>query len=212
MLSEPLLVVARLARAFDDLGIRYLVGGSLASSIYGTPRATQDVDLVAEIAPPHVEPLASNLSDEFYVDADMIRDAIRRRASFNVVHLATMFKADVFIARDDAWSREEMSRARTEEIDTPEGRVAIRFASPEDILLHKLVWYQLGDQVSDRQWGDIVGVIRVQADSLDVAYLRSWAPSLGVSDLLARAWPEEISEASAASDASGPGAGDGGPT
>lgn len=211
MLSEPLLVVARLARAFDDLGIRYLVGGSLASSIYGTPRATQDVDLVAEIAPPHVEPLASDLSDEFYVDSNMIRDAIRRRASFNVVHLATMFKADVFIARDDAWSREEMSRARTEEIDTPEGRVAIRIASPEDVLLHKLVWYRLGDQVSDRQWGDIVGVIRVQADSLDVAYLRSWAPSLGVSDLLARAWPEEISDAPAASDASGPDGGAGGP-
>jgi hypothetical protein len=211
MLSEPLLVVARLARAFDDLGIGYLVGGSLASSIYGTPRATQDVDLVAEIAPPHVEPLASDLYDEFYVDANMIRDAIRRRASFNVVHLATMFKADVFIARDDAWSREEMSRARTEEIDTPEGRVAIRFASPEDILLHKLVWYRLGDQVSDRQWGDVVGVIRVQADSLDVAYLRSWAPSLGVFDLLARAWPEEISDAPAESDASGPDAGDGGP-
>jgi len=198
MLSEPLLVVARLARAFDDLGIRYLVGGSLASSIYGTPRATQDVDLVAEIAPPHVEPLASNLSDEFYVDADMIRDAIRRRASFNVVHLATMFKADVFIGRDDAWSREEMARARTEEIDTPEGRVAVRFASPEDILLHKL-----GDEVSDRQWSDIVGVIQVQAGALDVAYLRSWAPALGVSDLLARAWPEVVSEAPEASRARG---------
>jgi hypothetical protein len=212
MLSEPLLVVAGLARAFDDLGIRYPVGGSLASSIYGTPRATQDVDLVAEIAPPHVGPLAGDLGAEFYVDPDMIRDAIRRRASFNVVHLATMFKADVFIGRDDAWPREEMSRARTEEIDTPEGRVAVRFASPEDILLHKLVWYKLGDEVSDRQWGDIAGVIQVQADSLDVAYLRSWAPALGVLDLLARAWPEAVSEGPEASHASGPDGGDGGPT
>jgi hypothetical protein len=212
MLSEPLLVVARLARAFDDLGIRYLVGGSLASAIYGKPRATQDVDLVAEIAPPHVEPLASDLAAEFYVDPDMIRDAIRRRACFNVVHLATMFKADVFIGRDDAWSREEMSRARTEEIDTPDGRAAVRFASPEDILLHKLVWYKLGDQVSDRQWGDIVGVIQVQADSLDVAYLRSWAPALGVSDLLARAWPKAVYEAPDTSHASGPDEGHGGST
>jgi hypothetical protein len=212
MLSEPLLVVARLARAFDDLGIRYLVGGSLASAIYGKPRATQDVHLVAEIAMPDVGPLASDLAADFYVDPDMIRDAIRRRACFNVVHLATMFKADVFIGRDDAWSREEMVRARTEEIDTPDGRAAVRFASPEDILLHKLVWYKLGDQVSDRQWGDIVGVIRVQADSLDVAYLRSWAPALGVSDLLARAWTAAVPDAPDASRASGPDGGDIGST
>jgi hypothetical protein len=115
MLSEPLLVVARVARAFDDLAIHYVVGGSLASSLYGVPRATQDVDLIAEIELPHVEALTNALAGEFYIDAGMIRDAIRRRASFNVVHLATMFKADIFITRDDAWSREEMSRARTEE-------------------------------------------------------------------------------------------------
>ena len=190
MLSDPLLVVVRLARAFDDLGIRYLVGGSLASAIYGKPRATQDVNLVAEIAPADVEPLAGGLASEFYVNPAMIRDAIRRLACFNVVHLPTMFKADVFIARDDAWSREEMARARTEPIDTPDGPAAVRFASPEDVLLHKLVWYRLGGEVSDRQWGDIVGVIQVQGDSLDIAYLGSWAPVLGVSDLLARAWPE----------------------
>ena len=187
MLSEPLLVVARLARAFDDLGIRYVVGGSLASSIYGVPRATQDVDLVADIGLAHVEALTGALADEFYIDAGMIRDAIRRRASFNVVHLATMFKADIFIAESDAWSRAEMSRARTEQFDTPEGQVAIRFASPEDTLLHKLVWYKLGNEVSDRQWGDILGVLKVQADSLDDEYLDRSARSLDVSDLLRRA-------------------------
>ena len=82
----------------------------------------------------------------------------------------------------------------------------------EDILLQKLVWYRLGDEVSDRQLGDIIGVIQVQADSLDVAYLRSWAPALGVSDLLARAWPRAVSEAPDASHASGPDGGDGGST
>lgn len=202
MLSEPLLVVARLARTFDDLGIRYLVGGSLASSIYGKPRATQDVDLVAEIDRDHVDALTIALADEFYIDAGMIRDAIRRRASFNVVHLATMFKADVFIPRGDAWSREEMARARTEMIDTPEGRAAIRFASPEDTLLHKLVWYRLGNEVSDRQWGDIVGMIQIQKEMLDSAYLQLWAPVLGVADLLARAWPPQIPDVPDVSDAS----------
>jgi len=186
MLSEPLVVVAQLARAFDALRIRYLVGGSLASSIYGIPRATQDVDLVADIKLPHIDALVSALRDEFYVDADMIRDAIMRRASFNVVHLATMFKADVFILRQDSWSREEMARARIEHFDMPEGKVAVTFASPEDTVLHKMIWYKLGNQISDRQWGDIMGVLKVQGEALDQEYLDRWAPLLNVSDLLLR--------------------------
>jgi hypothetical protein len=187
MLSEPVLVVAKIASVFDALGIRYVVGGSLASSVYGIPRATQDVDLVADIRPSHVDAITSALTDEFYVDADMIRDALRHRASFNVIHLATMFKADVFIFRGDSWAREEMERARTEQLDAPEGKVTIRFASPEDTLLHKLIWYKLGNQVSDRQWNDVLGVLRVQGDALDVAYLDRWAPLLDVVDLLSRA-------------------------
>ncbi len=103
MLSGPLTVIARLVRAFDRLGIRYLVGGSLARSIYGIPRATQDVDLVADIRLSQVDGLASALAGVFYVDAEMIRDAVRRQASFNVIDLATMFKADVFILKDVRW-------------------------------------------------------------------------------------------------------------
>ncbi len=187
MLSEPLVVVAKLARVFDDLQIRYLVGGSVASSLYGIPRATQDVDLVADIRPPHVQAITSALTGEFYIDADMIYEAIQARASFNVIHLATMFKADVFILKGDSWSREEMTRARAEAFDVPEGKVAVRFASPEDTLLHKLVWYKLGNQISDRQWGDILGVLKVQGDLLDREYLDRWAPVLDVADLLERA-------------------------
>jgi hypothetical protein len=187
MLSEPVLVVARLATVFDTLGIRYFVGGSLASSVYGIPRSTQDVDLVADIRPSHVEAITSAITGEFYVDADMIHDAIKRCASFNVIHLATMFKADIFIFQGDSWSREEMSRARPEEIDTPEGKVIIRFASPEDTLLHKMIWYKLGNQISDRQWNDIRGVLLVQGDAMDCEYLDRWAPLLDVSDLLSRA-------------------------
>ena len=190
MLSEPVLVVAKLARVFDALGIGYVVGGSLASSLYGIPRATQDVDLVADIRLSHVDAITSALTGEFYVDADMIRDAIQRHASFNVVHLATMFKADVFVLQGDSWSREEMARARTEELDVPEGKVTLRFASPEDTLLHKMVWYKLGNQISDRQWGDIVGVLKVQGDALDHEYLDRWAPVLDVAALLLRARKE----------------------
>lgn len=187
MLGDPILVVATLARVLDDLGVRYLVGGSLASSVYGVPRATQDVDLVAELRAESVGGFCDRLVDKFYVDADMIRDAIARRASFNVIHLETMFKADIFIMKGDSWSREEMSRARTEEFSGPFGAASIRFASPEDTLLHKLIWYKLGNEISERQWSDILGVLRVQDERLDAEYLDRWAPLLDVSALLARA-------------------------
>jgi hypothetical protein len=120
----------------------------------------------------------------------MIRDAIHRRTSFNVVHLATMFKADIFIPSGNAWSREELARARIEEFDTPGGKVPIRFASAEDTLLHKLVWFKLGNEVSDRQWGDVAAMLKVQRDSLDRGYLERWAEQLDVAELLVRAWRE----------------------
>jgi hypothetical protein len=191
MFEDPNLVVAKLARVFDALGIRYVVGGSVASSFYGIPRFTRDVDLVAEVRLAHAEAIATALAEEFYVDTDMIKDAVTRRASFNVIHLATMFKADVFIRQGDSWSQEEMERARTHEIAVSEGTVAVRFASPEDTLLHKLIWFKLGNETSDRQWGDILGVLEVQGEALDHEYLDRWAPALDISDLLARARTEQ---------------------
>lgn len=155
--------------------------------MYGIPRATQDVDLVADLTVSHAEKLQQLLADDFYVDSDMIRDAVLKRASFNVIHLATMLKADVFVMKRDAWSREEMSRARQEQLDGPSGPVNIRFASPEDTLLHKLVWYRLGNEISDRQWSDIIGVLKIQGELLENDYLDQWAPLLGVADLLSRA-------------------------
>jgi len=186
-LPDPLLVVSEVASALDTLGVRYVVGGSVASMLYGIPRATQDVDLVAELHAEHAEPFAEQLRETFYVDVDMILDAVRRRASFNVIHLGTMFKADVFIAAMDAWGRTEMERGRLERVGEGADAVTIRFATAEDTVLHKLVWYRLGGEISDRQWRDVLGVLAVQATALDDAYLDRWAPELGVADLLARA-------------------------
>lgn len=187
MLAEPLLVVLKVVKAFDELGIDYLVGGSLASSVFGVPRATQDVDLIADLDASHSSRLEEILRDEFYVDADMILSAIRTQGSFNVIHLATMFKADVFLMRQDEWSQQEARRARIEELIGPDGPVSIRFASPEDTLLHKLFWYRLGDEVSDRQWSDVLGILKVQAEDLDEEYLARWSRYLKVEDLLDRA-------------------------
>ncbi len=164
----------------------YLVGRSLASSLHGTPRATQDVDLVAALRLQHVSALVAALEETFYVDHEMIRDAIARRSSFNVIHLETMFKIDFFILKDDPASRQEMERRQVYRIlDNPRRDLVI--ASAEDIILQKLYWYQLGAGVSDRQWNDVLGVMKTQGGQLDMPYLTHTAALLDVEDLFQQA-------------------------
>jgi hypothetical protein len=145
------------------------------------------VDLIADLQPKHVPALLAALGDEFYIDADMVREAIRHRSSFNAIYLQTMYKVDVFLPRADLWARQELARRRTETVGSGGDAVTLHFCSPEDIVLHKLDWYRLGGGVSDRQWNDVLGVLKVQASALEGAYLRHWASELGLTDLLNRA-------------------------
>lgn len=188
-MTAPDLVAALLPviEALDSLGVRYYVGGSVASSIHGVPRASIDADVIAELHAEHVAPLAARLSALFYLDDARMRDAVERRLSFNVIHLATMFKVDVFVSKGRPFDVEASGRARLESLgESPEAPKA-RVASPEDTLLAKLEWYRRGGESSERQWSDIAGLLRVRAGRLDLAYLVDWAEALGVADLLERA-------------------------
>jgi len=126
------------------------------------------------------------LEPSYYIDADAVRDAIRRRSSFNAIHLDTMLKVDVFIPKSRLFDQEELRRVRQELL--VEGTRSFYTASPEGTILNKLEWYRMGGEVSDRQWNDILGVLKVQDRALDLAYLRRWAANLGVTDLLERAF------------------------
>jgi hypothetical protein len=183
MLTEPLEVTLRVVRVLETLGVDYLVGGSLASSLHGIPRATQDVDIVARLRARHVDDFVSHLGDGFYVDADMIRDAIRRLSSFNIVDMATMMKVDVFVAGRDALQRAEMERRESYSLDE---HTSLWLASAEDIVLQKLDWYEKGSRISERQWNDALGVLKVRGSSMDVSYLRKWAHEIGLEELLDR--------------------------
>jgi len=184
--DNPLAIVAEVAAVFDRLHIAYVVGGSVASSLYGIPRATQDADFVAAMNESSVADFVEALGETYYADADMIRDAIAHRASFNLVHRATMFKVDVFVMRGDSYSRGEMERGVVTSVETGTGLRDIRFASPEDTVLRKLAWFKQGGGTSERQWGDVLGILRMQP-KLDDAYLDTWADLLDVTALLTRA-------------------------
>lgn len=187
---RPLEIVEALApvsKAFEALGIGYYVGGSVASSAHGVPRASLDVDVLAELRLEHVAPFCSRLEDAYYLDADRIRDAVSRQRSFNLIHLATMFKVDVFVSTGRAFDREAISRTRAEVIGEGEAARAFAVASAEDTVLLKLEWYRKGGEVSERQWADVLGILRILRARLDETYLDRWAASLGVTDLLERA-------------------------
>ncbi len=176
------------AEALDVLGRRYRVGGSVASSALGVPRSTIDVDIVCELSPGDVDAFVAALASAFYIDADMIRDAITHRASFNLVHLETMMKVDVFIARGGAYDRTSLARVVRKPLD--ESSRAYDLATAEDAEARKLEWYRLGNETSERQWRDAIGVLQVQREALDRGYLAQWARELGLEDLLARALRE----------------------
>jgi hypothetical protein len=192
---EPIAVTLEVARVFEELGIRYAVAGSMASSLHGRPRSTDDVDIVAEVRDEHVTALVEAWQAGYYADAAMIRDAIARGSSFNIIHLATMLKVDVFVAGRDAMSQEELARARPRRVGDGDAEQLV-LASAEDTVLQKLRWYRLGGHVSDRQWADVLGVLQVAGPTIDREYLHRWAPSLGVEDLLARAITEADRERS----------------
>jgi hypothetical protein len=182
-------VTLKVLEVFEKLNIPYYIGGSLASSAFGVPRATLDVDLVADIRPEDATVISQLLDDEFFIDVDMILKAIQDRSSFNIIHLETMFKIDIFILKERAFDQMAFSRRVQKSLSEESSRKFI-FATPEDIMLNKLEWYQAGGNVSDRQWNDIIGVLKVQGRQLDFAYLRRWANKLGISSLLKRAIDE----------------------
>jgi hypothetical protein len=187
-LAEPIAVTLQVTAILDELGIAYAVGGSLASSVHGIPRSTQDLDLLIELPGSKVDLLVPLLSVHFYVDSDMVHDAVRRRASFNIVHLKTMFKVDMFVSDRRPLLVEEMARRHGFELGQPPRTVYV--CSAEDIVVQKLDWFEKGQRISDRQWGDLLGVLKVRGAALDLAYVRKWASSLGLSESCERALKE----------------------
>ena len=177
--ADPFAFATRVARILEALGIRYVIGGSVASSFYGEPRTTLDLDVMIDADEATARALADALKGEFYVDADAAADAVRHASTFNAIHTASAMKVDFFIAETTSAVRRQLERRRR--------AGDLWFYAPEDILVRKLLWFRMGGEVSDRQWRDVTSMIRVLRNRLDDAYLAQAAEEFGVADLLQRA-------------------------
>ena len=189
MQNEPIEVTFKVTEVLEALSVPYLIGGSLASTLYGMVRTTQDSDIVAEMRLEHLQPFVMALQDEFYVDDEMIAEALQRHSSFNIIHRETMFKVDVFVPWPRPFLQSQLARAQKQTF-VFETEISAKFASPEDTILAKLEWYRIGGEVSERQWRDILGVLKTRSGGLDLDYLQEWAMELKVSDLLERVLKE----------------------
>lgn len=179
-MADPISVALDVAARLDELKVAYLVAGSLASSVHGEPRATMDVDMLAALTPRSARRLARSLAGTYYVDADTASEAAARGGSFNAVHIPSAIKVDFFVAGKDEF---EAERLRCRELVSL-GEAGLYVDTAEHTLLRKLEWYRRGGEVSERQWGDVQAIARIQGDRLDRTRLSRWARHLGVSDLL----------------------------
>lgn len=187
MESEDLISTLQMVQfTFDSLQIKYFIGGSVASSFHGAMRSTMDVDILAELSLADVLPILAAVRDEFYVSESAMREAIKRRSSFNLIHLSTSFKVDVFVSRGRRFDDLSFARSTLSRLGTVENGITVPIASVEDILLAKLECYRIGNETSERQWNDLTRLIKLHGNKLDWKYLEIVAKEIFVQDLLDR--------------------------
>jgi hypothetical protein len=186
--ADAIEIALRVARAIEAAGGAYFVGGSLASSLQGEPRATNDIDIVLELPIGRIGDLLQALGTDFEVDVDMLRQALLHGQSCNIFYLPSVMKIDLFAVGPSPYDEIEFSRRRPVQVRPTSETLVVK--APEDTVLRKLLWYREGGEVSDRQWRDVLEVLRVSGATMDSAYLYGWAERLGVRALLDRALEE----------------------
>lgn len=175
-------LLTRIIGALDLAGVPHMIAGSVASTLHGVARTTQDVDLVIDPTPRTLRAFLEVLApDAYYVDADAAMDALRRRSMFNLIDLATGWKVDCIIRKDRAFSVEELARRQPVDL----AGVRVQVATAEDVIVSKLEWAKASG--SERQLDDVAGVLAVRGAALDVPYVERWVQVLGLDAEWARA-------------------------
>jgi hypothetical protein len=165
------------------IGCAWFVTGAVASTVFGEPRFTHDINIVVRADEQQAALFASSfVGDEWYASVDAAVDAARRRTMFNIIHVPSGLKADIIVARDTPHDASRFRRVRR--IAMSDG-TSEPFASPEDVILKKLEFFREGG--SSKHLRDIASIIAVQGESaIEWNYLATWAEQLGVASELER--------------------------
>lgn len=166
---------------YEQLGVHYLLTGSVACSVYGLPRAVQDVDVLAEIHSKQLPFLFERLAENYLFDQDVASLAVRQRTSFSLLHLSRLVKMDILLP-STIFEASMLQHKQT--VALIEGKAPLSIATPEDLILIRLIWYHHSGNRADDQWNDILGILKVQAPTLNLVYLSQQAETLQISDLL----------------------------
>ena len=184
-MTDPFALAMRVADILDDHGIPYALGGSLASSMFGEPRGTVDIDMAIRLEGHQLEDFVRSLEIEFYVPVAEAQRAVAAHTSFNLIDESGL-KVDLFVLGESLLDTLQLERRRRVIVrDNPPQHLWV--TAPAEQILRKLEWYRDGGHVSERQWRDVVGLLRAQHASLDIAELTHTAASIGLTDLLAAA-------------------------
>lgn len=163
----------------EATAVTYAITGSIASNYWGIPRTTHDVDVVVVLRKDQIPQFLAAFSDPYYLSEAAVKDAILSGSMFNVIDPTTGFKADFWVSKGDPFNQSTLSRRRREEVIRGQSAYV---ASPEDVLLHKLVWHKITP--SERQLADAAGIADIQQGNLDLNYMRHWAAQQSTGDLL----------------------------
>ncbi len=174
---EQLEVIKLLVSKLEKASIHYFITGSIASSYYGIPRFTHDIDVVLKVGTKDVDQIIELFKHDGYISREGILEALSGSGMFNFIHSNTGLKIDFWVDRGDSFTRSCFQRARRAELT--EGFWAV-MASPEDVLLHKVYWSHL--MPTERQIRDAQGIIAVQGSRLDVKYIEKWAREMGIEE------------------------------
>jgi hypothetical protein len=180
---NELVILRDFTDVLEQLDIAYAIGGSMASSIYGNIRFTQDTDVTVEPFESRAQQLFEMLRQEYYISKEGVFQALKNQSCFNIIHLTSAYKIDVFIRKNNAFEKQLIKRGRKLKLSEQEQKL-FSVVSPEDIILLKLQWYQQGGCSSELQWNDVLGVLTIQKDRLDFEYLSTWADKLSIKQLL----------------------------
>jgi len=185
----PLSVLSQVTTTLEQKGITYVLVGSFASSLHGMYRSTADIDILADIKTEQVHPIFEALRESFYLDEHAMRKAVAQSGSFNAIHFDSVFKVDIFIAGSDQFAIAQLNRRVLRRL-SPDKAATVYVATAEDTVLAKLQWYRAGNQTSNTQWNDVLGILGISRHSLDLQYLDLWAGQLGLTELLQKAFGE----------------------